>query len=101
MALQIYGYPISTYTQRVFTVLNEKGVDANFTEIELFKGEHKAEEYVTILHPFAKVPVLVDHETGLQIFGRYNQAVYWNILWQSAVSCSRERLGAKNSRLFL
>lgn len=36
MALQMYGFQISTDTQRVFTVLNEKGIDVNFTEIDFF-----------------------------------------------------------------
>ncbi|EED19028.1 glutathione S-transferase, putative [Talaromyces stipitatus ATCC 10500] len=68
MALQIYGHPVSTCTQRVLTVLNEKGIDVNFTLVDIFKGEHKATEYVDRLHPFGKVPVLVDHESGIQIF---------------------------------
>ncbi|KAF3405435.1 hypothetical protein DPV78_003349 [Talaromyces pinophilus] len=62
MALQIYGYQISTDTQRVFTVFNEKGIDI------FYKGEHKAAEHVARLHPFSKFPVLVDHETGLRTF---------------------------------
>lgn len=69
MVLKLYGFPASTCTNRVRIVLAEKGLEAEFHPIDLSKGEQKAESYVNDLHPFGKVPVLQDTETGVQIFG--------------------------------
>ncbi|KAB8265365.1 glutathione S-transferase [Aspergillus pseudonomiae] len=68
MVLKLYGFPASTCTNRVRIVLAEKGLEAEFHPIDLSKGEQKAESYVNDLHPFGKVPVLQDTETGVQIF---------------------------------
>ncbi|KAE8376964.1 glutathione S-transferase [Aspergillus bertholletiae] len=67
MTLELYGFPLSTCTRRVLTVLAEKGIQAKFTPIDLTKGEQKTEPYLN-LHPFGKVPVLIDHETGVVLF---------------------------------
>ncbi|PIG90077.1 glutathione S-transferase [Aspergillus arachidicola] len=69
MVLKLYGFPLSTCTRRVRTVLAEKGVEAEFHPVDLAKGEQKSESYLNDLHPFGKVPVLQDTETGVQIFG--------------------------------
>ncbi|GMF67755.1 unnamed protein product [Aspergillus oryzae] len=69
MVLKLYGFPLSTCTRRVRTVLAEKGVEAEFHSVDLAKGEQKSESYLNDLHPFGKVPVLQDTETGVQIFG--------------------------------
>ncbi|KJK66063.1 C-terminal alpha helical domain of Class Phi Glutathione S-transferase [Aspergillus parasiticus SU-1] len=69
MVLKLYGFPLSTCTRRVRTVLEEKGVEAEFHPVDLAKGEQKSESYLNDLHPFGKVPVLQDTETGVQIFG--------------------------------
>ncbi|KAF7625218.1 hypothetical protein AFCA_007090 [Aspergillus flavus] len=68
MVLKLYGFPLSTCTRRVRTVLAEKGVEAEFHSVDLAKGEQKSESYLNDLHPFGKVPVLQDTETGVQIF---------------------------------
>ncbi|KAE8344344.1 hypothetical protein RU639_002088 [Aspergillus parasiticus] len=68
MVLKLYGFPLSTCTRRVRTVLAEKGVEAEFHPVDLAKGEQKSESYLNDLHPFGKVPVLQDTETGVQIF---------------------------------
>ncbi|EIT75844.1 glutathione S-transferase [Aspergillus flavus] len=68
MVLKLYGFPLSTCTRRVRTVLAEKGVEAEFHSVDLAKGEQKSESYLNNLHPFGKVPVLQDTETGVQIF---------------------------------
>ncbi|KAJ6096648.1 glutathione S-transferase [Penicillium sp. IBT 16267x] len=68
MPLQFYGLPATACTDRVRTVLEEKGVEVEFIPINLSQGEHKSESYLNDLHPFGKVPVLRDTETGIQIF---------------------------------
>ncbi|KAE8143455.1 glutathione S-transferase [Aspergillus pseudotamarii] len=68
MVLKLHGFPLSTCTRRVRTVLAEKGLEAEFHSVDLAKGEQKAESYLNDLHPFGKVPVLQDTETGVQIF---------------------------------
>ncbi|KAE8168036.1 glutathione S-transferase [Aspergillus tamarii] len=68
MVLKLHGFPLSTCTRRVRTVLAEKGLEAEFHSVDLAKGEQRAESYLNDLHPFGKVPVLQDTETGVQIF---------------------------------
>lgn len=75
MTLQLYGFPLSTCTKRVRTVLAEKGVDAEFISVDLAKGEQKAQSYLEELHPFGKVPVLKDNEVGVQLFGKSDLAL--------------------------
>jgi hypothetical protein len=70
MTLQIYGHPIHLYSACIHGTQRERR-RCEF-EIQLFKGKQKAAKYVARLHPIAKVSVFVDHETGLQIFGRYD-----------------------------
>lgn len=72
MSLQLYGFPGSTCTNRVRTVLEEKGVEFEFIPVNLAQGEHKSESYLNDFQPFGKVPVLRDTETGVQIFGKFN-----------------------------
>lgn len=72
MSLQFYGCAYSTCSNRVSTVLEEKGVEVEFIEINLAKGEQKSESYLNDLQPFGKVPVLKDNETGVQIFGKFD-----------------------------
>ncbi|CEJ62805.1 Putative Glutathione S-transferase [Penicillium brasilianum] len=68
MVLKLHGFPLSTCTNRVRTVLLEKGLEAEFIPVDLSKGEQKSEAYLNELHPFGKVPVLQDTETGVQVF---------------------------------
>ncbi|GLI80329.1 hypothetical protein PoHVEF18_008683 [Penicillium ochrochloron] len=68
MVLKLHGFPLSTCTNRVRTVLLEKGVEVEFIPVDLSKGEQKSEAYLSKLHPFGKVPVLEDTETGVQVF---------------------------------
>ncbi|KAJ5938272.1 glutathione S-transferase [Penicillium verhagenii] len=67
MVLQLHGFAHSTCTNRVRTVLEEKG-EVEFIPVNLAQGEQKAESYLNDLHPFGKVPVLRDTETGVQVF---------------------------------
>ncbi|PYH94529.1 glutathione S-transferase [Aspergillus ellipticus CBS 707.79] len=68
MVLKLYGWIYSTCTARVRTVLAEKGLEFEFVDIDLTKHEQKAEAYLNDLQPFGKVPVLLDTETGIQIY---------------------------------
>ncbi|KAK0123671.1 hypothetical protein ONS95_008683 [Cadophora gregata] len=59
MGITVHGSPYSTCTQRVFTALAEKGVEAELRAINFATGEHKQPEFLK-LQPFGKVPVLDD-----------------------------------------
>lgn len=75
MSLQLHGFPYSTCSNRVSVVLEEKGVEVEFCPIDLAKGEQKTESYLNDLHPFGKVPVFRDTETGVQIFGKFDSEI--------------------------
>ncbi|KAJ5096669.1 glutathione S-transferase [Penicillium angulare] len=68
MVLKLHGFPLSTCTNRVRLALEEKGVQVEFIPVDLAKGEQKSEAYINELHPFGKVPVFQDTDTGVQIF---------------------------------
>ncbi|KAJ5710560.1 glutathione S-transferase [Penicillium malachiteum] len=68
MVLKLHGFPLSTCTNRVRLALEEKGVEVEFIPVDLLKGEQKSEAYLNELHPFGKVPVFQDTDTGVQIF---------------------------------
>ncbi|KAH7305649.1 putative glutathione S-transferase [Rhexocercosporidium sp. MPI-PUGE-AT-0058] len=59
MGLTIHGSPYSTCSQRVFTALAEKGVEAELHSLNFATGEHKQPAHLK-LQPFGKVPVLED-----------------------------------------
>ena len=73
MVLKLHGFPLSTCTNRVRLALEEKGQQVEFIPVDLMKGEQKSEAYLAELHPFGKVPVFQDTETGVQIFGELHQ----------------------------
>ena len=58
--MKLYGSPVSTCTRKVLCTLAEKGVEAEFIHVDIFKGEQKGAGYVKAHHPFARVPVLED-----------------------------------------
>ncbi|KAH7156359.1 glutathione S-transferase [Dactylonectria macrodidyma] len=68
MALKIYGHPSSICTRRVRTILEEKGVEYEFINVNFLQGEHLSEPYGSAWHPFKKIPVLVDTEADIKVF---------------------------------
>ncbi|RSL98344.1 hypothetical protein CEP52_010386 [Fusarium oligoseptatum] len=68
MVLKLYGYGPSTCTSRVRTVLEEKGLEYELPPIDVLSGAHKTEEYANEFHPFNKIPVLIDTETGVKVY---------------------------------
>ncbi|KAL2813465.1 glutathione S-transferase [Aspergillus cavernicola] len=68
MVLKLHGFALSTCTNRVRVALEEKGVKVEFIPVNLANGELKTELYLNNLHPFGKVPVLLDTENNVQIF---------------------------------
>jgi glutathione S-transferase len=63
--MRLYGMKGSTCVQRVEMTLNELGLDYEFVNVDLMKGEHKQEAHLE-RQPFGKIPVLEDG--GLMIF---------------------------------
>ncbi|WNG40020.1 glutathione S-transferase family protein [Archangium minus] len=57
--MKLYGHPGSTCTRKVLTTLAEKGREAEFVSIDLFKGQQKSPDYLA-KHPFGVVPFLED-----------------------------------------
>lgn len=59
MGLKLYGMKVSTCTQRVLAVLNEKNVDFELITVNLTKGEQQAPDHLA-KQPFGRIPVLDD-----------------------------------------
>jgi len=55
----IYGFSTQN-TLKIIYVLEELGIDYDFTYMDLFKGEQKQESFLK-LNPFGKVPVLTSN----------------------------------------
>ncbi|KAF8074668.1 glutathione S-transferase [Lyophyllum atratum] len=59
MVLKLYGSPLFSCTQRVGTVLMEKGVPFQLIVPDIANGEHKSPEF-RAKQPFGQVPVIDD-----------------------------------------
>ena len=57
--MKLHGHPLSSCTRKVKLTLAEKGAEAEFVLVDLFKGAHKSEAHLA-RHPFGVVPVLDD-----------------------------------------
>lgn len=73
MALKLYGHPQSICTKRVRTVLEEKKLQYEFVVVDFLEGEHLSEPYGAEFHPFKKIPVLVDEESNVKVFGKIKE----------------------------
>jgi glutathione S-transferase len=58
MVLTLVGSPISGRTKRVAMVLKETNTPFKFVPVDLFKSEHKTQEFLA-KQPFGQVPYLV------------------------------------------
>ncbi|XP_065861307.1 glutathione S-transferase-like [Euphorbia lathyris] len=56
-AIKVHGSPISTATQRVLVCLEEKGLDYEFSLVNMGAGDHKKHPFIS-LNPFGQVPAL-------------------------------------------
>lgn len=78
--MKLYGTP-PTRALRVIWLLNELGLEYEMIPVDLMKGEHRKQDFLT-LNPTAKVPVLVDgslvvtESAAIQLYlaDRYPQA---------------------------
>lgn len=52
---KIFGPAYSTFTRTVRLALEEKGVDYDLVEVDIFSGDNKSPEHLA-RHPFGKVP---------------------------------------------
>lgn len=69
MTIKVYGESVfTTCTQRILTVLHEKGLPYEIIPIDLIAGEHKKPAYLA-LQPFGQIPVLEDD--GFFVYGSY------------------------------
>jgi glutathione S-transferase len=67
MVYKLYGHPFSTCTNRVLIVAKEVGLEIEYYQVDLFKGEHKSEDFLKH-QPFGQVPYLVDTEEGVTFY---------------------------------
>lgn len=59
--IKLYDHPLSGNSYKVRLLLNQLGIDYKKIVVDIFKGEHKTEEFRE-LNPNQKIPVLVDGE---------------------------------------
>ncbi len=57
--MKLFGHPLSSCTRKVLVTLSEKGATADFTLVDLFVAEHKAQQHLS-RQPFGVIPVLDD-----------------------------------------
>lgn len=60
----LYTHPMSTFAQRVHIALTEKGVSWDHEIVDMVAGAHRGPAHLE-LHPYGKVPVLVDGDLTL------------------------------------
>lgn len=64
MGIKIHGSPFSTATLRAVAVVEEKGLDYEFVNVDMKSGAHKQEPFIS-LNPFGQVPALEDGDVKL------------------------------------
>ncbi|KAL3849774.1 hypothetical protein ACJIZ3_011656 [Penstemon smallii] len=64
MAIKVHGSWFATAPMRVFSCLNEKGLDYEFVPLDMRAGEHQKEPFLS-LNPFGQVPAFEDGELKL------------------------------------
>ncbi|MCP3100944.1 glutathione binding-like protein [Myxococcus sp. K15C18031901] len=62
--MKLYGNSYSTCTLRALLALAEKGLEAELIPVDLAKGEQRLPQHRAV-HPFAKIPVLIDGDFRL------------------------------------
>ncbi|KAL1216571.1 Glutathione S-transferase F4 [Cardamine amara subsp. amara] len=64
LGYKVHGHPLSTNTTRVLAVLIEKELSYEPVTVDLQKGEHKREPFLS-LNPFGQIPVFEDGNVKL------------------------------------
>lgn len=64
--MKIFGHPMSTCTRKVLCTLAEKGAEADFSVVELMRGDHKKPEHLA-RQPFGVIPVLIEDD-GYELY---------------------------------
>jgi glutathione S-transferase len=57
--MKLYTHPFSTYARRVHIAALEKGIELEYEEVDLARRKNREEPYLS-LHPYGRVPTLVD-----------------------------------------
>ncbi|KAJ3288789.1 hypothetical protein HK104_007963 [Borealophlyctis nickersoniae] len=65
--LKLYGSPTGGNVQRTLFVLYERNIPFTWHYLDFYKKEHKTPAHFA-RHPFGRVPVLEDGNTGFQLF---------------------------------
>ena len=63
--MKIYYHPVSTTSRPVMLFCQENNISADFTVVDLMKGEHVQPPYSTEVNPNKLVPVLQDGDFRL------------------------------------
>lgn len=56
---QLYGFPFSQHSRRVVSLLEQAGIEYEFTLVDMMNGEHLSAPYLKI-NPNHQVPTLID-----------------------------------------
>lgn len=59
--LNVYGFPLSQPTRSVLMLLQDNNIKHNFVTVDVFKGEHKKAEYLS-MNPQGLVPAIKDED---------------------------------------
>ncbi len=65
--MDLYWVPTAN-GQRAAIMLEETGEQYTLRPIDMMQGEHLSEEYLAV-NPVGKVPAIVDHATGISVYG--------------------------------
>ena len=67
--LTVWGDYFNADTRTILTILNIAGVSHNIEEVDMFKGDHKKDSYLS-QNPSGQIPMLT--EGGFKILGGNN-----------------------------
>lgn len=59
--LKVYGHHFDSDTRTVLTLLDISGIDYEFKEVDIFKGEHRDVKYLA-MNPQGSIPMIIDQD---------------------------------------
>ncbi len=72
--MDLYWVPTAN-GQRAAIMLEETGEQYTLRPVDMMQGEHLAAEYLAV-NPLGKVPTIVDHSSGITVYGTMAIALY-------------------------
>lgn len=72
--MDLYWVPTAN-GQRAAIMVEETGEQYTLRPVNMMQGEHLSEEYLAV-NPIGKVPTIIDHSTGISVYGTMAIALY-------------------------